>query len=90
MIIMSKKKFQKKHHFVHQDPERETLEVKENELKSQASPKKDTGGYTTKNIGSDLKRTVITIGVFIILLVVLYIIQTKTGLLNPILRKFGL
>lgn len=90
MIIMAKKNFQKKHRFVHRDPEKELAEVKKDGIKIPKMPQKDTGGYTTKNISSDLKRTVITIGTFIAILIALYLIQTKTGLLNPLLRKFGL
>lgn len=87
---MAKKKFIKKHHFVHADPEREAIAEKTSEKKLKSIEKKDTGGYTTEFISIDLKRTIIMIGIFVLLLLALYITQIKTSFFIPILKKFGL
>jgi hypothetical protein len=76
-------KKQKKHSFHHSDPEliKERPAIKN----SETAPKKEVS-YAE----SDLKRTAILIGGFVVGLVALYFIQTKTGLLAPVLKIFGI
>lgn len=79
----------RKHHFSHKDPEQiETQNVHKadgSKLKH-VQQKIDNLSF----IKRDLKRTVIVISAFVILLIIIYIIQSKTALFNPILRLFGL
>jgi hypothetical protein len=76
----------KKHVFVHRDPQ--ALKVApETEKGDVFIPQKNEGLET---VGKDLKKTIITILVFVAIIIAFYYLQTKTGLLKPVLRIFGL
>jgi hypothetical protein len=76
----------KKHIFTHRDPE--AVKVAQNTKPAELvdAPKNDE----LTVIKRDLTKTVLTILAFVAIVVVLYLIQTKTGLLKPVLRIFGL
>lgn len=71
-----------KHKFAHQDPEKTTEKVSKT---SDASPKKKSDEYGL--VKKDLKRTAVTIALFIILIVALYIIKDRTDWFSIIISK---
>lgn len=87
---MSKKKHFKKHHFRYADPE--SVGVAEVRNDTEKTEKIATSAPTKEhvNIKKDLKKTVIVIGLFIIVIIALFFIQEKTNLLNPLLKRFGI
>ena len=82
------KKHPKKHFFTHPDPERDSPKAERPaaEIQSPALVQSAEPPFVKK----DLKKTVLSIGIFILMLAALFLIQTKTGWLSPLLKKFGL
>lgn len=81
------------HHFVHKDPERAQIQTeskKTDKLDLKPSKKQIPVSYENQLEKKDLKKTIIVITSFIIVLIALYFIQTKTNLLNSLLQKFGI
>ncbi len=75
----------KKHQFIHRDPE------------SQNNKKESSGNVPEKRqydslapVKKDTLRTAITLTVFVLIIIAFYFIQTKTNLLAPVLKLFGL
>lgn len=77
-----------KHHFAHQDPEKIEIYAPDNTTSNKETQtiKKTPQGFLFR----DLKKTTITIGIFIALLIVIFLIQNYTGLMKPVLKLFGL
>lgn len=75
----------KKHVFKYSDPEKET--PKEPRAKSET---KKPEPRELAIIKSDLRRTIFTTVGFLLIVIVYYLIQTKTELLNPVLKLFKL
>lgn len=79
--ILAMKKI-RKHNFKYRDPENVVLKKETTAIKNNAEEKE------VSVIKSDLKRTVITVAGFVVIITVFYFIQTKTELLNPVLKFF--
>jgi hypothetical protein len=77
-----------RHQFSHVDPETITIKKPETNGTKTLVKEKPAGEYSL--IKKDLLRTFITIGIFIAVVLGLYLVEQKTGLLRPILSKFGL
>jgi hypothetical protein len=75
-----------KHVFAHRDPESikvAKINEKDEELESPINDELNV-------VRRDLRKTVITIIVFVAIILAFYFIQIKTDLLKPVLRLFGL
>jgi uncharacterized membrane protein len=71
-----------KHTFRHQDPE----EIKTDKKEDKKPEKKSAAANEIK----DLKKSLFLITLFVVLIFGLYLVQTKTALLNSALKLFGL
>lgn len=79
------------HHFTHTDPENvEVVNVKVKNNNSEDTVRTKAPSDNLSFIKRDLKKTVIVISSFLALLIILYLIQTKTNLFAPIFKLFGL
>lgn len=85
----------KRHYFAHKDPEAasgQVQEPQENEhKKGETKVKKavidDPALFAIKK---DLKKTGLSILLFLVLLLILFFVQLKTNILSPVLKLFGL
>jgi len=82
-------KTRKKHSFKYTDPEKKPIENTRKETKKKTIDKKPQQ-LVPDYVNRDLKRTLIIIGIFLAILVIIYIIQLKTEILNPIRQIFNL
>lgn len=82
----------KRHQFKYVDPEKtmNPVEAGGQTLKSKHVVPVLRKSLVPDFVRHDLKRTLLTIGAFILILIVLYVIQTQTSLLKPVLKIFGL
>jgi hypothetical protein len=76
----------KKHVFTHRDPETQTVAPEKISSLGAETTQKDELAVIKK----DFRKTVLVILAFVIIIVAFYFIQTKTSLLKPVLRIFGL
>jgi uncharacterized membrane protein len=76
----------KRHTFYHADPEKIVPKNIAKENSSQVQEEDRVPDFVYR----DLKRTAVIVGLFILLVVVLYFVQIKTGLMSPVLKKFGI
>lgn len=79
----------KKHHFTHIDPEiKSDSNKKVGDISEDSSSKKGIDNYDV--IKKDLKRTTFTIGIFVLLVVIFYVLSQKTDILNEVISKLGI
>jgi hypothetical protein len=81
----------KKHNFSHIDPESTRNTNTKEEVTGDVKSQKITA--PTDNLAfikKDLLKSIVLISIFLLLLVVLYLVQTRTELFRPVLKLFGI
>ena len=73
-----------KHKFTHSDPE--IPKIKSTKTSSKGKAVEAENNFAL----ADLKKTLILIAIFVAVITAIYFTQTKTGLLGPVLKIFGL
>ncbi len=78
---------QKKHRFVHADPEKITVTASQHQSKTKKNNKFKNSGELD-NVFYDLKGSVITITVFLIILFIFYVLNNNFNALDILKTKF--